>query len=135
MIRVDQTTFGHGKGNCFTACVASILELSLESVPNFCLDHEGGAWFPALREWLAARSCGVVYWPVQNDEERSSLLRFASELKIVPWIASGPNADGVAHSTVWVGDALAHDPNPSRNGLAKLDDAIFIVSSRPGCLQ
>ena len=33
MIKVYQTKFGKGKGNCLQACVASILELKLEEAP------------------------------------------------------------------------------------------------------
>jgi hypothetical protein len=35
---VYQTTFGKGIGNCFTACVASIIEYPIEDVPNWMTD-------------------------------------------------------------------------------------------------
>ncbi len=39
---VDQTTFGHPGGNCFSACVASLLEMSVDQVPYF-MGHDD--WF------------------------------------------------------------------------------------------
>jgi hypothetical protein len=131
VIAVDQTTFGHGKGNCFAACVASILDLPIESVPNFCCDFTDDTWWAELKAWLRPRGC--VPWFIDlNNDNREGALGLVREWAIVPYIGSGPNPDGVVHSTVWIGDAMAHDPNPSRRGITKLDDIILIVGSRPG---
>jgi|EP01047_Picozoa_sp_COSAG01_P067476 hypothetical protein len=32
---VEQTVFGAGAGNALQACIASMLEMDLDSVPNF----------------------------------------------------------------------------------------------------
>lgn len=57
MISTKQDKFGDGHGNCFSACVASLLELPLESVPNFCVlsNYESlgeSEWFYAFLFWL-----------------------------------------------------------------------------------
>jgi hypothetical protein len=49
---VNQTKTGVG-GNCFAACIASILDLSLDEVPNFCA--RDGDWFKEFQRWLVAR--------------------------------------------------------------------------------
>ena len=48
---VDQTILTAPGGNCFAACVASILELPLADVPNFCSEER---WWNALQIWLCA---------------------------------------------------------------------------------
>lgn len=127
--RIDQTAFGVGKGNCFQACVASTLGLELREVPNFCVEYDDTEWFPAFQRWLHERGFGCVYWPATNDTERESLVRFSSFLSVVPSIGSGPNKSGDMHCTVWIGGELHHDPNPSRGGIERLDDMLFIVPS------
>lgn len=54
MIPVYQTltTANDGKGNCFVACVASIMELPLRDVPAIASDLNSGAFFRALEDWL-----------------------------------------------------------------------------------
>lgn len=51
---VKQTINGIG-GNCFPACIASILELSLDDVPHFFRGSAGGNWtqeqWDHLRSW------------------------------------------------------------------------------------
>lgn len=133
MIPVTQTTFGERKGNCFAACVASVLELPLEEVPNFCCENWDGEWYQAFKGWLRARGLDAICYAVLDggDEARAQIFRIACELRGVPWIGSGPNPSGVLHSTVWLGDALVHDPNPSQAGITRLDDMVLIVSERP----
>lgn len=48
---IKQTLFGNLKGNCFTACIASILEIPIETIPHFC---KGGdeSWYQNFIWWL-----------------------------------------------------------------------------------
>lgn len=39
------------KGDCFAACVASILEMRLDQVPNFCLAPDN-CWWDQFQSWL-----------------------------------------------------------------------------------
>jgi len=50
MIKIYQTIIDKGHGNCMQAAIASLLELSLESVPNFIsLGHD---WFKTYYQFL-----------------------------------------------------------------------------------
>jgi hypothetical protein len=49
------TTVNDGKGNCFIACVASIMELPLREMPDLANDLNGGQYFIALEQWMAPR--------------------------------------------------------------------------------
>lgn len=127
---VDQTVFGEGKGNCFAACVASILEIPLEEVPNFCGLHPepDGTWYREFLRWLSERGLAAMtqQFPGDPDSFMSWVRTCAPN---IPWIAGGPTDRGL-HCCVYVGDRLAHDPNPNhdRKGLDTVDDATFILS-------
>ncbi|WP_299008475.1 hypothetical protein [uncultured Caulobacter sp.] len=49
---VDQTTFGVPGGNCFSACVASLLSLPIDEVPYFMGADD---WFAYFEDWLGSR--------------------------------------------------------------------------------
>ncbi|MGE4399373.1 MAG: hypothetical protein AB7D29_07620 [Campylobacterales bacterium] len=63
MIPVRQTKFGVPHGNCFSACVASMLEMDISEVPDFVPQY-GDQWLEHFREWLVPK--GLDYfetWP------------------------------------------------------------------------
>jgi len=60
---VVQTNYGKHTGNCLTACVASVLDVPIESVPEFCTD---GEWFANLVAFCKENGFFLVYWK-QND--------------------------------------------------------------------
>ncbi len=58
MIPVFQTLLREGRApNCFSACMASILERRLEELPHFEAFGEG-KWFDVVQRWLGA--CGLA---------------------------------------------------------------------------
>ena len=59
MIKIWQTQFGDGNGNCFQACVASILELTLNEVPHFCRDY-GKDWVWQTGKWLQKWGLNII---------------------------------------------------------------------------
>lgn len=62
--RVLQTNIGPETGNCWAACIASLLRLPIESVPNFCGDPPRSRyWLKATNDWLAERHLGAVLLP------------------------------------------------------------------------
>lgn len=123
---VFQTKFGGvdaepgEKGDCFAACVASILELPLEEVPNFC---ESDYWHKDVNEWLAERGLALLTindgawklcdWPMDWD---------------TTWvIGSGLGARGHRHSVVYQGDRMVHDPYPDGDGVVLDQVDVFVV--------
>jgi len=81
MRKVLQTIFEPPKGNCFAACVASLLDLDLDDVPNFAaLDEwrktETGwelaektnkpKWWLGLGDFLKARSMAAIEFLPQS---------------------------------------------------------------------
>lgn len=109
---VDQTVFGDPGGDCFRACVASLLELDLDQVPHFAARD----WPRSLELWLAERGlCDVwICWTPDG------------------WVPPGPHIRGGqcsrgSHAVVAVGAEIVHDPHPSREGLHTIEDCVLLV--------
>lgn len=98
---VDQTTYGVNDGNCFSACVASILEIPIDEVPRF---HGPSVDF---LQWLAPQGLSATHYKSGNYVPPG----FA--------IAAGPSLRfaGRLHACVAYDGAIVHDPHPSREGL------------------
>lgn len=109
---VPQTDFGVTTGNCFTACVASILELPIHEVPDFCCDHEDDDWEETFREWLEQRGL----YPIIVDFENEGAEVPSWEIH---WILGGRSRAGHKHAVVWYGDEIAHNPITGHTGIAQ----------------
>jgi hypothetical protein len=98
---VDQTTYGINDGNCFSACLASILEMPLEEVPSFL-----GPYWDNFLPWLAARGLSASLYRRDYVPPGYS-------------IAGGPSKRfaGRMHACVAYDGIVVHDPHPSRDGL------------------
>lgn len=108
---VLQTETELGRGNCLSACLASILDLPADSVPNFRLAADQ---FAAAQEWLATRGL----YAVRFVADRARL--FVPSGKYCVLLGKSPRRD-VGHAVVGVttpcGFDVAHDPHPSGGGL------------------
>lgn len=109
-------------GDCFRACVASILELDPFTVPNFCEEDWGKekdfSWYKAMLKWLHPR--GLTYFDIQVPAEfhgRWFEGPAASGFETFH-ILSGISPRGIQHSVVARNGIIVHDPHPSRAGLA-----------------
>ena len=116
MIKTDQTIFDLGKGNCFAACVASILEIPITEVRHFT-DGESLHWREEINEWLAER--GLFFIDVSlNGDIRDELVRFWGYHLI---LGESPRRGDIRHAVVGYKGEIVHDPHPSRAGLAGED--------------
>ena len=127
---VDQTRFGielplsEAPGNCWAACIASILELPLSEVPDEAdfwkpgMNHRQSCriYEPAVMLWLRDKGYILVEVPMKG-------VFFRGEEWNPPCILSGPSPrnNEVNHAVVGVGNKIVHDPHPSRAGLAVVE--------------
>lgn len=145
MIPVDQTTFGDGSdgkepGNCFAACLASVLELPLSEVPNFMTEYEPVGWFLKAQRWLGGRGLAILdlhYEDGAPDEFWTLPVVQPGQI----WIAAGmANRDGreIRHCVVMRGPEreMLHDPNPlfGRAGIKRVDALTFIMPLDPAAV-
>jgi hypothetical protein len=90
-------------GDCYAACVASLLEIELVEVP----DLTGDRWASVLRRWLAARGLRVDFRPGDGrplGDQADPPRGYA--------IAGQRVLDGSVHAVVCKGGAIVHDPSP-----------------------
>lgn len=121
---VEQTRFGSPGGNCLQACLASVLELPLDDVPDFCNEHPGededaSRWIKELAAWLEGYELTCL---VANMHE--GILPWWTTLY---WIAGGKTHRRGYHSVVYKGQELAHDPHPDKVGLKAVEDAVLLL--------
>lgn len=122
MVKVYQSRFGRGDGNCFAACVASILEIPLGSVSDI---PESDGWWIHFTRW--ARDAHGLR-PLAYD--------YAPEIEVwLPnyekhYIVGGksPRFPGCFHAAVGFRGHLVHDPHPSGDYFIdrEVSDYIFL---------
>ncbi len=114
---IEQTILNHDlekgiKGNCLQACIASLFELPLESVPHFVMESEE-EWALKFIDFIYEQ--GYIYEgfaPIEklNDVEMN---RGVDGYLIV----TGISFRGFSHATIYKDGKLVHDPYPTKLGL------------------
>jgi hypothetical protein len=110
MLQVGQTVTGRN-GNCYQACVASVLELSLAEVPSRDATDTAERYVERLREWLQPRGLTLV----SSDLAAHRASEFTPSVFFPQgyWIASLPTGSGdFAHAVVMRGLDVAWNPHP-----------------------
>ncbi len=128
MIPILQDRTEAGAGNCLQACLASVLELPLDAVPDFVASGANPDWFEDLRRWLHARA-GLDALLLRLDGARS----FTKPAGL--FIATGPTAQFGLHSVVCEDDRVVHDPHPSRPPLLSVDYLIVMTVRDPAAAR
>jgi hypothetical protein len=99
MIPQKQLIFGANQGDCLRACIASILEVDINSFPN---DHSQNWWFTWKRL--------LAQWGLTMEFDVDRIWRQNY------WIASvtSKNLEGRSHAIVMNGHKVAHDPSTKK---------------------
>lgn len=119
MIPVYQTmtVANDGCGNCFNACVASILEMPLREVAQiFPRDqHYWGPW----KAWFADRGLHL-YMHRADDPPKGWSIACGPGFRLYP---EGHEKAGlpISHATVAFNGEVLHDPFPGGKGLASVE--------------
>lgn len=140
---VYQTRFGgidtpqEEQGNCFQACVASVLELPLEEAfTNIPYEQVNGGkpgeWFDKFNEWLARYGLGCIAIDVDKDNPPaySTLLGYH-----IAQVDSVTLRHGDAHVVVIYNGEVVHDPNPNAESLGKMRGYYLFVTLNPSRTQ
>ncbi|HEY4417588.1 MAG TPA: hypothetical protein VGO57_17995 [Verrucomicrobiae bacterium] len=130
---IDQTVLGFPHGNCFTACIASLLEVPIETLPIIPSEEE---WYDTTQMALVPH--GVFYLEVRLDVAASYPM-YAMRNRLC--VITGKSPRGAFwHSVVGRVDhdsennkvifETVHDPHPSRLGIEGWPKAVgFLVKS------
>ena len=125
-------------GDCFATCVAMVLDLPQDSVPNFCAGHAGGDWWLVFQGWMAERGLTAINITVSDGVTVSAGLKIRWVAEGTPCIFTGqsPRGDWL-HSVVAVatgrgcGYELLHDPHPDGTFLDDVREIMFFAALRP----
>lgn len=116
---VTQTEFGK-RGNCWLACIASVLDVPLESVPDVTDLYEANE----RGEGKSARAI-VKHWLMSEH----GLYLYHLHAGLVPLvrprgyhIMSGKGPRGYLHACVGHEGVIVHDPHPDRSGLVEVTE-------------
>lgn len=124
MKEVFQTKFGLNQGNCLSACIASILEVSIEDVPDFPTT----GWFDVLINYCLANNLTLMHFPLEKVQ---GCLFFNTHIIIIMTVEGYTENHAVVAKTnfnkiaenKWEWQAeVAHNPNPNiKTGLEATD--------------
>lgn len=108
-------TILYPEGNCQAACVASILEIPIDDVPNY----HGDGWWDKWQEWAYNNyRCRFIYW----ENELPNVKDFAWWIgEVIPYKTS--------HAVVFYKDEFRWDPYPGgpRRGFS-INDVKSVVT-------
>lgn len=132
MTPIYQTNYGKSTGNCLTACVASLIDLPIETVPEFCID---GIWFTKLAEFCSTNGYSLIYFKhgVNNQVIPINTLLIAC-MKLVNTedlhsiiVRTKPNVEFLASGETkwtWIAE-IVHDPN--QNGVPEMLEPDYYI--------
>lgn len=102
-------------GDCQRAVIASLLDLPIAEVPHFLAESDRTAFgfYSMIEDFLAERGFEMAWnaMPIYH-------LNKAGEDVYHQISGPSPRGEGIWHAVVGLNGAIAHDPHPSRDGLA-----------------
>lgn len=107
-----------GRGNCLSAVLASILEMSIDEVIDTTSDavRDNGFW-KSIHDWLAERGLKIINRPVGHPDLQGNYS-----------IGVGPSPRGpFHHAVVCKSGVMVFDPHPSDDGVTEIEYHDLIV--------
>lgn len=128
MISQNQTDFTFTTGDCMRACVASILELTLQQVPNFMKDGSN-KYYENIQKWFLEKTS---FLPLDVEFKEEGQDREWLKDCICVAVGKSPRAkkDGEKHGVVWLNGEMVHDPHPDKTGLAEYPTVFTVFIKR-----
>lgn len=100
-------------GDCWRACIATILNMPSAEVPNFAAQVGDEMW-RATRDWLDERGLALFEMACSADYTFENLVKWRSEdSRDVPVIVVGAprGVDDDAHAVIAMNGKIVHDPS------------------------
>lgn len=103
-------------GDCWRACIATILDLPVADLPNFAHNADWNGMLEAARRWLKPKGLSIYQTYCAGSWDLKEIISSFSERSPgAPFILCGaskrdPNDD---HAVVVMDGALVHDPSGS----------------------
>lgn len=133
---IFQTVSNPGEtGDCFAACVASVMELPLTDVPHFYRGMKPGAEVPqsvidAMADWFTTHDACYVEFGLKGDLTEVTSYMEKTVSNRIHYLLIGNSGRGTLHCVVAKGGKIVHDPisnNPQTFGLKADKDGFFRI--------
>jgi hypothetical protein len=139
MKAVFQTITESGKGDCYRACLASLLEVSIESIPNFRVEYPVGKFTVGIQDYLERFGLMIVRVRMQDSDNQPIDFPFHPVAEGALCIAGGKSPRGshghavVGRITGGINFELLHDPNGEADvkGIEEIWTIDFLVPKDP----
>lgn len=125
------------RGNCYAACIASIMELPITEVPNVeTLYHiDGSLWIEIMLAFTNSKGYDLCSdnmlkrfhpnetggFDFSGTDENGKIPEYY-EYKDKYYLVSGLSPRGFSHTCIYQNGKLVHDPHPTKEGLITLED-------------
>ena len=133
---IFQDKFGAPGGNCLQACVASVMELTIDEVPHFCDEAGERSHLINMAQWFAERGAALVFFKIAPDQPVTAIPGLCI-LGVVTDPPTSVDRPEWIHAVVgrcrvnWeTGEAefdVVHDPNPKPRKIVEVQDCTAIV--------
>ena len=133
MTPIYQTEQGDERGDCFRACIASILDLPRAEVPHFFQGLQPGQPVPGrieerMRAWFGKRALALIQTGFQAPDAAAVMEAFGLRHPGLHYVLTGKSAKGRDHAVVCRDMQIVHDPARVSLGLhAPQDDGMYHV--------
>lgn len=115
---VMQDKFGKEFGNCWGACIATLLEIPLEEIPNLNIENQT----LVTNNWLASLGYGIFECQPLTKETMESL-----GLSTYHIITGDSPRGNFKHAVIGFNGIFIHDPHPDQTGLRSIDSNAFLI--------
>lgn len=113
-------------GNCFSAVIASLLHLPIETVPVFA---DPDNWVKDVNKWL--RPYGLAFITFNTDVLRRAMADFGIEGLHHEVSGPSPRFSDAYHACVAFDGDLVFDPHQSRQGLTNNESCGILIALEP----
>jgi hypothetical protein len=127
---VDQTILmgdGSGRaGDCFRACIASLLEMNIEDVPHFVEIYENNPelhkkpWLKVVNDWL--KEIGYYYIEISYNGYHPGAFKAWAGIDEYYHILCGKSPRGCSHAVIGKNGKIFFDPHPSHEGFVNPEE-------------
>lgn len=111
---VYQKIIDSKNGDCLKCCVATLLGLEYDDVPNF-IEHNHGDWLSSMREFLDRYNLMPVM--LKRNEPLYQKIDYIL-------IGKSPRSNSersFSHAVIYNGNDMVHDPHPSSLGVENVN--------------
>lgn len=135
MKRVLQKRKNAGEtGDCLSACIASLLGLDLDLVPDFGLEERDDKWWISVQKWLEQYNFQLLRWELTSRTpwyampgNPMCILVGSTDAGIKHAVVGYPKDPGLGQDVTF---EQVHDPADS-NGIASVDALMFLIPVDP----